>query len=304
MEGVKLSILGCGSALPKPHSFHSSQLLEMRQKQFMIDCGEGTQIRMRQMKLHTNRLNHIFISHLHGDHFFGIPGLISTLGMLGRTADIVIHAHPELQRLMQPQLDFFCKDYPFNVLFESFSPYRSQVIYDDRSVTVTTVPLKHRVASSGFLFEEKPTERHIVRTMIDAYDIPIRAIKDIKAGADWITPEGEIVPNVRLTTDATPPKRFAYISDTAYLEKIVPIIEGVDCLYHEATFLDEDSVRIKATLHSSAKQAATIALKAHVGKLIIGHFSARYKDTTPFLKEAKSVFENSFAAKDGDVFWI
>ena len=243
MEGVKLSILGCGSALPRPHSFHSSQLLEMRQKQFLIDCGEGCQIRMRQMKLHTNRLNHIFISHLHGDHCFGIPGLISTLGMLGRTSDITIHAHPDLERLMAPQLEFFCKDFPFKVHFENFSPYRSQVIYDDRSVKVTTIPLKHRVASSGFLFEEKPTERHIIRSMIDAYEIPIRAIKQIKAGADWVTPEGEVVPNSRLTSEATPPKRFAYISDTAYLEKIVPMIEGVDCLYHEATFLEEDSVR-------------------------------------------------------------
>ena len=173
MEGVKLSILGCGSALPRPHSFHSSQLLEMRQKQFLIDCGEGCQIRMRQMKLHTNRLNHIFISHLHGDHCFGIPGLISTLGMLGRTSDITIYAHPDLERLMAPQLEFFCKDFPFKVHFENFSPYRSQVIYDDRSVKVTTIPLKHRVASSGFLFEEKPTERHIIRSMIDAYEIPI-----------------------------------------------------------------------------------------------------------------------------------
>ena len=201
----------------------------------------------------------------------------------------MIHSHPDLERLLKPQIDYFCKEFPFEVKFDKFAPYKSELIYEDRSVRVTTLPLKHRVPSSGFLFEEKEKERHIIRPMIDAYEIPVRAIKDIKAGADWVTPEGELVKNERLTAPATPSVRYAYMSDTAYQEKLVPLIAGVDCLYHEATFLDEDRVRIKQTLHSSAKQSAEMAKRAEVKRLIIGHYSARYRDTNVFLKEAKSV---------------
>ncbi|MDD3404898.1 MAG: ribonuclease Z [Sphingobacteriia bacterium] len=304
MEEVKLTILGCGSALPTKKNFHTSQLLEMRNKQFLIDCGEGTQIRIRQFNIKTNRLKHIFISHLHGDHCFGLPGLISSLGMMGRTADIEIHAHPDLEKLIAPQIAYSCGDFPFKVNFHPFNPRKCAVIYEDKSVKVTTIPLKHRVPTCGFLFEEQPKSPHLLRSMIDAYEIPIRALAEIKEGADYVTPDDEIVPNNRLTTPADPPKRFAYCSDTAYNEKIIPIIEGVDCLYHESTFLEEDVVRIKKTLHSSAKQAALIAQKAHVGKLIIGHYSARYKTNVPFVTEAKSIFFNTFPGEDGSSFLI
>lgn len=299
---MKLSILGSGSALPKKDFYQASQMLEFRNKQFMIDCGEGTQIRLKQYKVKTNRLNNIFISHLHGDHCFGLIGMISTLGMMGRTTDINIYAHHDLEKLMTPLFKYFCSDFPFAIKFHSFSPYKSDIIYEDRTVTVKTIPLKHRVPTSGFLFEEKCGERHIVRKMIDAYEVPLNLIKEIKAGADFVTPDGELVPNKRLTSPPTPSKRYAYCSDTAYSEKIIPIIEGVDCLYHEATFLEQDIVRIKATLHSSAKQAATIAMKANVKQLILGHYSARYDNELPFLKEAKEVFKNTFAARDGMVF--
>ena len=187
MSELKLTILGSGSALPRGDAFHTSQVLEMRNKQFMIDCGEGAQIRMRQNCVHTARLNHIFISHLHGDHCFGLIGLISTLGMLGRTADITIHSHPDLEGLLAPQVKYFCSEFPFDVKFEPFTPYKSEVIYDDRSVKVTTLPLKHRVPSSGFLFEEKPTERHLVKKMLDAYEVPMVQYRAIKAGADFVT---------------------------------------------------------------------------------------------------------------------
>jgi ribonuclease Z len=302
MEAVKLTILGCGSAMPTKKNFHSSQLLEMRNKQFLIDCGEGTQIRMRQFNIKTNRLNHIFISHLHGDHYFGLLGLISSLGMLGRTADIEVHAHPDLERLVAPQIAYSCGDFPFKVNFHPFNPRKNEIIYEDRSVTVTTFPLKHRVPTCGFLFEEKQAAPHLIRSMIDAYEIPIKELAAIKNGADYVTPDGEIVENSRLTTPAAPPKRYAYCSDTAYSEKIIPFVEGVDYLYHESTFLEEDVARIKNTLHSSAKQAATIAAKANVKKLIIGHYSARYKTNTPFLEEAKKVFANTVAAEDGMSF--
>ena len=281
MEQMKLTVLGCGSALPLTGFGHSSQVLEFRNKQFMIDCGEGTQARAVRYHLKTARLNHIFISHLHGDHCFGLVGLVSTLGMLGRTADIEVHAHPDLERLYAPLIGHFCSDFPFAVRFHPFSPHRSEVIYEDRSVRVTTIPLKHRVPS------------------------PVSFMKDLKAGADFVTEDGEVVPNARLTLPPTPPKKYAYCSDTAYNEKIIPLIEGVDCLYHEATFLTGDKARMAATLHSSAAQAATIAAKAGVKRLIIGHYSARHNgDIAPFLEEAKSVFANTCAAKDGDVFFF
>ena len=296
---MQLTILGSGSAMPTPQRFQTSQLLELRNKQFLIDCGEGTQNRLIQNGIRTTRLNHIFISHLHGDHWFGLMGLISTLGMLGRTADIEIHAQPDLAKLLRPQIDYCCSDFPFSVRFHDFNPHKSAVIYDDRSLTVTTIPLKHRVPATGFLFEEKASERHLIREMIDAYNIPICQLKEIKAGADFVTPDGQMVPNDRLTTPPTAPRRYAYISDTAYTERIIPYIYGVDCLYHEATFLTADAARAKATLHSTAAQAATIAHKAQVSRLVIGHYSARHRDTEPYADEARAIFPNTIVAADG-----
>jgi ribonuclease Z len=302
MSTVKLTILGCGSALPAINAFHSAQLLEMRGKVFMIDCGEGTQIRLRQYRLSTTRMNHIFISHLHGDHSLGLPGLLSTLGMTGRTAPLTIHAHPDLERIIGVTINYFCQDSPFEIRYEAIDPYRHAVIYEDNSLTVTSLPLKHRVPTCGFLFEEKALERHLIRSMIDAYSIPVHNLKAIKNGADYTTPEGEIVANHRLTTPPTPPKRYAYCSDTACYSKLIPLIDGVDCLYHEATFLECDMARAKETFHSSARQAADIAAQAHVKQLIIGHYSARYHDITLFEQEARAVFPATTAAKDGAVF--
>ncbi len=299
-----LTILGCGSALPTKNHFPTSQILEMRDKQFMIDCGEGTQIRMRQMGIHTNRLGHIFISHLHGDHVFGLIGLISSFGMLNRTADLHIHASQELEQLMKPQLAFFCEELPFNVIFHSINPRKHELIYEDRTVSVYSIPLKHRVPTCGFLFEEKPRERHILREMIDFYKIPIARIKKIKQGEDFISEDGELIKNELLTTAPEPPKRYAYCSDTAYSEKIIPLIEGVDCLYHEATFMNNEIPRSLKTQHSTAAQAATIAKKANVKKLIIGHYSARYNSKIGLLTEAKEIFENTVAGEDMSIHEI
>lgn len=299
MERMQLSILGSGSARPTPRRFQTSQLLDVRNKQFLIDCGEGTQIRMAEYGIRTARLSHIFISHLHGDHCFGLIGLISTLGMTGHVNDIFIHSHSDLERILRPQFDYFCADLPFKIVFEPFDPYKSSVLFDSKGVRVTSIPLKHRVPTAGFLFEEKTGERHLIKSMIEAYEIPIAARPHIKNGADFVLPDGRVVPNDRLTTPPTPPKRYAYISDTAYAEKIVPKIEGVDCLYHEATYLNERLDRSKKTLHSTAAQAATIAQKANVKQLIIGHFSAKHSDTIPFLDEARAIFPNTIAAHDG-----
>jgi len=299
-----LTILGCGSSLPTKLNFPSSQILEMRDKQYMIDCGEGTQIRMRQLGIKTNRLGHIFISHLHGDHCFGLIGLISSFGMLNRTADLHIHSQPDLEKIMSVQLSFFCEGLPFNIIFHAINPKKNELIFEDRSVKVFSIPLKHRVPCCGFLFEEKPRERHIIREMIDFYKIPTWRIPKIKQGEDFIDAEGEIIPNKLLTISPEAPKRFAYCSDTAYSEKIIPIIEGVDCLFHEATFMEDELLRSKQTEHSTARQAGKIALKAKVKKLIIGHYSARYYNQEKLLEEAKSVFENTILGEDLKVYEI
>lgn len=299
---ASLSILGCGSALPTKTHFPTSQILEMRDKQFMIDCGEGAQIRLRQMGIKTNRLGHIFISHLHGDHCFGLLGLISTFGMMSRTADLHIHGPVGMQNLFQPQLDFFCDEMPFQIIFHEFDTSKHALIYDDRSVSVYSIPLKHRVPCAGFLFEEKPADRHILREMIDFYQVPIAAMHKIKAGEDFVKPDGTIVPNERLTKPATPPLKYAYCSDTAYSAKIIPIIAGVDWLYHEATFAESELLRARQTLHSTAAQAARIAMEAGVKNLIIGHFSARYSNLQLLLAEAHEVFPQAQLAEDLKVF--
>ncbi len=304
MQKATLTILGCGSALPTKKNFPSAQLVEMRDKQFLIDCGEGTQIRLRQMGAKTNRLGHIFISHLHGDHCFGLIGLISSLGMLNRTADLHIHAQADLEQQMSGQLKYFCTDLPFRVIFHSINPKKHELIFEDRSIRVFSIPLKHRVPCCGFLFEEKPRDRHIIRDMIDFYHIPTWRILKIKQGEDFITDDGEIIPNEQLTTAGELPKRFAYCSDTAYSEKITPIIEGVDCLYHEATFMEDEQKRAKETQHSTAKQAGKIARKAKVKRLVIGHYSARYVNQEDILNEAKTEFENTVLGEDLKVYEI
>lgn len=298
MQKPSFTILGCGSALPTRANFPSAHILQMRDKQYMIDCGEGAQIRMRQMGLKTNRLGHVFVSHLHGDHCFGLIGLISSFGMLGRTAELHIHAYKDLEKLLRPQLDYFCEGSPFEVIFHIINPNKHELIYEDRSVNVYSIPLKHRVPCCGFLFEEKARDRHIIREMIDFYNIPTWRIAKIKKGEDFETEEGEIIPNEILTTAPEPPKRFAYCSDTAYSEKIIPVIQNIDCLYHEATFLEEEAQRAKSTKHSTARQAAAIAAKANVKQLIIGHLSARYSDQQPVLDEAKSIFPNTILGED------
>lgn len=299
-----VTILGCGSALPTRINYPSSQLRELRDKQFLIDCGEGCQIRMRQYAVKTNRLNHIFISHLHGDHCFGLIGLLSSFGMLDRTADMHIHAHPDLEKILRAQLDYFCEGMPYKVFFEPINPSRHELVYEDRSVEVYSIPLKHRVPCCGYLFAEKERERHIIREMIDAYQVPVREIARIKQGADFVTEDGRVISNERLTTPASPAIRYAYCSDTAYSEKIIPWIEGVDCLYHEATFDSSLLPRAKETMHSTALQAAEIARMARVRQLIIGHFSARYTNQQLLLDEARSVFEATTLAKDGGVYKI
>lgn len=298
MEKFEVNILGCGSALPTTRHLATSQVLNIREKLFMIDCGECTQVQLRRSRLKFSRLNHIFISHLHGDHCFGLMGLISTFGMLERTADLHIYCHSELQRLMQPQLDFFCKGMTYDVVFHPINPGERQVIYDDRSVSVETIPLRHRLPTCGFIFREKPTPNHIRRDMIDFYKIPICMINRIKNGEDYIQEDGTVISNEQLTFPSDPPRTYAYCSDTVYLPRIAEQIHGANLLFHESTFVEADKARAKQTLHSTAAQAAQIAKSADVKQLMIGHFSARYETEELLLKEAQEVFPNTILANE------
>lgn len=299
MNKFEINILGCGSALPTKQHNPTSQIINIRENLFMIDCGEGTQLQLRVNNLKMNRISQIFISHLHGDHCFGLIGLISTLALLGRTGDLTIHAEPTLEEILRPQLNYFCKDIPFQVIIKPFDTTKHELIYEDKAITVHTIPLVHRVPCAGFLFREKPAERPLIADMAKFYNIPVKDLRSIKQGADFITPEGEVIPNNRLTKDAPRSKSYAFCSDTAYSEAIIPIIKDVDVLYHESTFLDIDTQRARSTGHSTAKQAAEIAKKANVKKLLLGHYSSRYSGTESFKAEASEIFPNVFACNEG-----
>ena len=301
MAEFNINILGCGSALPTTRHLATSQIVDLRPKLYMIDCGEGTQVQMRRMRVRFGRLAHIFISHLHGDHCFGLPGLISTLGMLGRTGELVVHGPKEVETYLRPVMDLFCRGMEFEVRFNPVDTRSHSLVMEDRSLSVYSIPLKHRIPTCGYLFAEKPKEAHIIREMTDFYQVPVRCMKDIKQGQDYVTPEGEVVPNSRLTRPAAPPKRYAFCSDTAYNRSIIPIIEGADLLYHEATFAECDLARAKETFHSTARQAAEIARDAHVKRLVIGHYSARYEDLSELHREAEAVFPGTILGNEGTV---
>ena len=298
MEKFELHILGCGSALPTTRHFPTSQIVNVRDKLFMIDCGEGAQLQFRKSHLKFSRLNHIFISHLHGDHCFGLLGLISTLNLLGRTAELHIHSPKGLETLLTPMLDFFNRQMTYKILFHEFDTKEPMQIYEDRSLTVTTIPLRHRMPCCGFLFAEKRRPNHIIREMVDFYQVPVYELNRIKNGADYVTPEGKTVSNNLLTRPSAPSRSYAYCSDTIYLPSIVEQIKGVDLLFHEATFANEDAPRAKETFQTTAAQAAEIARKAEVKKLLIGHFSARYEDENILLQEASAIFPDTQLAKE------
>lgn len=298
MEKFELHILGCGSALPTTRHFATSQVVNLRDKLFMIDCGEGAQMQLRKSRLKFSRLNHIFISHLHGDHCFGLMGLISTFGLLGRTAELHIHSPKGLEEVLTPMLNFFCHTLAYKVIFHEFDTRQTSVVYEDRSMTVTTIPLQHRIPCCGFLFAEKARPNHIIRDMVDFYKVPVYELNRIKNGSDYVTPEGEVIANTRLTRPSDPPRKYAYCSDTIFRPEIVEQLSGVDLLFHEATFAESELARAKETYHTTAAQAARIALEAGVRQLVIGHFSARYEDESILLKEASAVFPNTILAKE------
>lgn len=293
-----LTILGSSSALPTSSRYLTAHVLNVDERFFLIDCGEGTQLQLRKYKARFGRLNHIFISHLHGDHVFGLPGLISTFNLLGRITDLHIFSPPGLENILQPFLKSFHTHLGFRIIYHVLTD-NYQLIFEDEKITIHSFPLVHRIECNGFVFREKPRLRNIKKELIAYYNIPLRDILNIKKGDDFITNDGVVIPNSKLTIVPTPPKSYAFCSDTAYSEKIIPWITDVEMLYHEATYSNVDIERAHETKHSITSEAAAIAYKAHVRKLIIGHFSARYKDLQPLLKEAQSIFPNTILAEDG-----
>ena len=299
MQNFELTILGCSSATPTSTRNPTAQLLNIAERFFLIDCGEATQIQLRKFKLKFQRINHIFISHLHGDHYLGLIGLLSSMHLLGRTVDLHLYCPAELEEIIQVQLKHSQTTLRFNIVYHPHKFISNDLIFEDSKVEVRTILLNHRIPCCGFLFTEKPLLANISKETLQKYHIPADQIVAIKGGADFITPEGEVIPNYKIVTNKMKPRSYAYCSDTCYDERIVEVIKGVDLLYHEATFLNEMLPRAKETYHSTALQAATIAKKAEVHQLMIGHYSARYKDLQPLLDEAQTVFSNTVLSIEG-----
>lgn len=298
MAQFQLNILGCGSAIPTARHNPSSQILDIRDNLFMIDCGEGAQLTMRKMRLKYARLNHIFISHLHGDHCFGLIGLLSSMALQDKTGTVTIHIFEEGADLFDQQLKFFCRDIPFEIKFNVIKPQR-EVIFESHAITIETIPMFHRVPCVGFLFKEKPKLRHLKGDMVKFYNIPIKELHGIKEGNDFVTSDGIVVPNARLTTDADPVMSYAYCSDTAFNPQVAEMVKGVNTIYHEATYTNEFAHLAQPRGHSTSAEAARIAQMAGAERLILGHFSKRYRDESPLINEAKEIFPNTILANDG-----
>lgn len=298
-DDFTLNILGCGSAMPTKQHQPSCQVVNHRETLYMIDCGEGAQLMFRRMCLKFSRLRHIFISHLHGDHCFGLPGLLSTMALQEVGGKVSIHIHERGAEIFSKTLQAFCHDFPFNIEWDIIAPGRAYTLLDTDSLSVETFPLDHKMASNGFLFREKPKPRHIIGDMVEFHKVPLTERTALKEGKDFVTEDGRVIANHLLTTDADPSVSYAYCSDTRPTKSVVEAVKGVDWLYHEATYADDMAAMASKYAHSTARQAAEIAAEAHVGKLIIGHFSKRYTTPDLLLKQAKEVFPNVMAADEG-----
>lgn len=300
----ELTILGCSSATPTSHRYPSAQILNVSERFFLIDCGEGAQMQLRKFKFKMQRINHVFISHLHGDHYFGLMGLLSSMHLLGRKTKLHLYAHSELKNIIDIQLKSSDTRFNYELIFHPLQYEKSEVILDDNHLTVETILLNHRIPCCGFLFKEKPREKSLIKSKITEYNIPVPAISEIKKGAGFITGDGKIIPNSELTLELSSPRSYAYCSDTRYDERLLEQVKEVDLLYHEATFMHNMQERAKETFHTTALEAGTLALKANVKQLVIGHYSARYKDLEPLLNEAQSIFPNTLLGEEGKTYII
>ena len=299
---MKLTILGCYAATPRTFTNPTSQILEIKNRLFLIDCGEGTQVQLRKNKIRFSKINHIFISHLHGDHFFGLVGLVSTFTLLNRTTDLHIYGPKGIKEVIKVQLRLSNSWTNYDLFFHELESLESEIIFEDDKVLVKTIPLKHRVYTNGFLFQEKVGERKLNLDAVQNYEIERCYYQNIKNGKDIVLEDGRIIENDQLTFDPVPAKNYAFCSDTVYNEAILPIIENIDVLYHESTFLQSEENLAKKTLHSTAKEAATIALKANAKQLILGHYSTRYESIELFKEEAETIFHEVLLADDGKSF--
>lgn len=298
----ELTILGSSSALPTSNRFPTAHLLKAGERFFLIDCGEGTQMRLKKYGLNPARIHHIFISHLHGDHVFGLFGLLSTLGMMGRKVPLHLYGPPALKELMDYYSRFFG---PLPYELEFFSPQdNEEYIFENEKITVTAIPLKHRTPAFGYLFREKTKALNVIKEQIEAYGLGIADVVRIKRGEDYLSPSGELIPNGRLTLPPYHRRSYAYISDTVYDPRLAEKVKGVDLLFHEATFSEKDKKLAALTLHSTAAQAASLAKEAGVKKLLIGHFSTRYKDASQLEGEAREIFTSTVGVKDGDSYSV
>lgn len=301
---MKLTILGCYAATPRTLANPTSQVLEIKNRLFLIDCAEGTQVQLRKSKVKFSKINHIFISHLHGDHFYGLIGLISTFMLLNRESDLHVYGPKGIKEIILLQLRASGSYTGYNLYFHELESKESEIIFEDEKVLVKTIPLTHRVYTNGFLFQEKNIERKLNIEAIENYQIDKLYFNKIKYGGDITLENGVIISNSVLSFDPSPTKTYAFCSDTMYDEKIIPIIANVDYLYHESTFLESEAHLSERTMHATAKQAATIALKANVKNLILGHFSTRYGNIELFKQEAQTIFPNVHLADDGKEFDI
>jgi ribonuclease Z len=299
---MKLTILGCYAATPRTLSNPTSQVLEIKNRVFLIDCAEGTQVQLRKSKIKFSKINHIFISHLHGDHFYGLIGLISTFMLLNRENDLHIYGPKGIKEIILLQLRASDSYSGYNLYFHELTSKESVTIFEDDKVIVKTIPLSHRIYTNGFLFQEKNSERKLNFETIENYTIDKVYFNKIKFGGDITLEDGTIIPNSELSFPPLPVKSYAYCSDTKYDEKIIPIIQNVDYLYHESTFLESEEALSEKTMHSTAKQAATIASKAQVKNLILGHYSTRYSSIELFKEEAQTIFPSVYLAEDGKEF--
>lgn len=301
---MELTILGCHAATPRKNAQTTAQLLEIKGHLMLIDCGEGTQMQLRKLGVKFSRIQHVFISHLHGDHFYGLIGLISTFRLLGREAELHVHGPKGIKEviLLQLKLAKSWTDYP--LYFHELDTLDSVVVFEDDKIKVSTIPLDHRVYTNGYLFEEKAGARKINIQATQDHGVEVCDMENLKSGKDYLNADGERIPNAQLTFDPDPPKSYAFCSDTSYKENIVPIIANATMLYHESTFLKNHIDLAAKTKHSTAGQAAQIAAKASVGGLILGHYSTRYGDLNAFVEEAQEFFQNVYLAEDGKTFSI
>lgn len=298
MADFKVNILGCGSATPSLRHMPSCQVVDHRDRLMMVDCGEGAQLAMRRMRLKYSRLNNIFISHLHGDHCLGLPGLLSTMALHDIEGTVTVHTFAEGAELFERIINFFCRERSYDLRFNIIKPEHA-IIYEDKSLTVETFPLYHRVPCVGYIFREKPKLRHINREMVDFYKVPVAMMHSIKEGADFVLPDGTIITNERLTTPAEPSRSYAYCSDTVYNPLVAEAVKGVDVVYHEATYTDGEAEKARQRGHSTAGEAAKIALEAGAKKLIIGHYSKSYADESGHIADARRIFPDTIAANEG-----